>query len=1119
MTYKGKILAVDDTPDSLRLLTDILRREGYEVRSAISGELALRAATGNPPELVLLDVHMPGMDGYEVCRRLKANPATRDVPVIFVTAVSETDAKLQGFNMGAVDYVTKPYQRDELLARVRTHLELNRLRHHLEHLVDERTAELRESAEHVRRSESHFRAYFERSMVGMSATSPEKGLLEVNDTLCAILGYTRDELMRLTWSELTHPDDLAANEILHDRILSGEIEEYTMDKRYIRRDGSLVYACIAARALRRMDGSIDYMVVLIEDITERELQKTEIVAAHERLSTLIEAIPDAVFFNDGEGRLQITNESAKQMFQLHDLPWQGKTEMELADLQPAFRAVYEECLAGNEKAWQAGRLVVGEESLTTEDGLRVIMETRKMPLFGKGGQREGLAIIGRDITERRRAEVELLLYGRALEASVNSIMIVDARRPESPIIYVNPAFTSITGYSADEVLGQNPRLLQGSDRDQPEIENIRSAMREERNGQAILRNYRKDGSLFWNELYVSPVCGDKGEVTHFIGVARDITRRKGYEAELERMANFDTLTGLPNRNLFYDRLSQAVVHAQRTSGIMAAVVLDLDGFNLINDSLGHHAGDLLLQEVARRLSDCVREVDTVARLGGDEFVIVMPRLEKEEDAVAIAEKLLHAFTLFMHCESEKMYVTASIGIAIYPRDGTDADSLFKHADLAMYRAKELGRNRYQFYAPEMNRRATEYLRMGNDLHQALECGEFTLHYQPQVDLQSGRIIGAEALLRWQHPVSGWVSPAVFIPVAEECGMIVPIGTWVLQQACLTAKAWHDQGYHIVIAVNLSARQIREPGFVKVVQDALHAAGLEARYLELELTEGILIEQADFVFTVFRQLREMGVELSIDDFGTGYSSLSYLKRFPIGRLKIDQSFIRDIASDPEDAAIVGAIVSMSRNLKLKVIAEGVETIEQLAFLRQRNCDEIQGYYFSRPLPIADITALLQQKKRLVPAGNDGLQTPVLLLLDDEESVLSSLVRVLRREGYRILKTTSAHEALGMLAVNEVGVIVSDQRMPEMNGVEFLRRAKLLHPNSMRIVLSGYTDLKSVTDAINEGAVYKFLTKPWDDEQLRGRIREAFQSYQIKKEHASLVTQLAAANEALSRTRLK
>jgi diguanylate cyclase (GGDEF)-like protein/PAS domain S-box-containing protein len=1419
MTYKGKILVVDDTPDSLRLLTNLLTEEGYDVRSAISGELALRAATNNPPELVLLDIHMPKMDGYEVCRRLKADPATREVPVIFVSAASETDEKVLGFDIGAVDYITKPYQRNELMARVRTHLDLNRLRHHLENLVDERTVELQQSAEHYRqlfdgatvaialadaetgeildinhamerltgwdkaeligkpqnilhppepeaapvsssfaqhradnkgerletqlltkegtirpvaikashlnlngrsvmigffgdmterkasaarierltklyralsevnqaivhctseaelfqkiccvavefgginmawvgladnankrvvpvascgegkeyldgiqistdagdpfgngptgssirenkpfwshnfpqepatapwlervvifgwkaaaslpllrngvvigafilyanetnafdeearnllvemsmdvsfaldnfdretrreqaqqallRSESHFRAYFERSMVGMAASSSKKGWMEVNEALCTMLGYSRDELMRLTWAELTHPDDLATNEILFNRILSGKIEGYTMDKRFIRKEGTFIDVYLATRAVRHADGSLDYMVALVEDITERKQHEAEIIAAKERLSTLLDAIPDAVVFKDGEGRWLIANEPAKQSFQLHELPWQGKTEMELADLQPAFRAAHEGCRAGDEKAWQAGQLLVGEEQMTDEKGRCAIIETRKMPLFGKQGQRRGLAVIGRDITERRRAEMELRLYGRALDASTNSIVIVDATHAEYPIIYVNPAFTSVTGYSAEEALGQNPRFLQGSDRDQPELENIRSAVREKRNGQAVLRNYRKDGSLFWNELYISPVWGDSGEVTHFIGVERDITQRKGYEAELARMTNFDTLTGLPNRNLFKDRLSQAIVHSHRSSGIIAVAVLDLDGFKLINDSLGHHIGDLLLQEVAHRLSACVREVDTVSRLGGDEFVIAMPELTKAEDAVVIVEKLLQSISASMRCDMQDMYITASIGIAMHSQDGTDADSLLKHADLAMYRAKEQGRNRFQFYAPEMNLRVAECLGLGNDLHRALQHNEFTLHYQPQVDLQNGRIVGVEALLRWQHPVSGWMSPATFIPVAEHCGLIIPIGTWVLQQACLTAKAWHDRGFKIIMSVNLSARQLREPGFVKLVQDALHTAGLEAHYLELELTEGILIEQAEFVFEVFRQLRQIGVGLSLDDFGTGYSSLSYLKRFPISRLKIDQSFICDIVKDPEDAAIVGAIISMARNLKLKVIAEGVETSEQLAFLRKHHCDEIQGYYFSRPLPAADITVMLQQGKMLVPDENTGEQAPVLLLVDDEENILNSLVRVLRRDGYRILKTTSAQEALGMLATNEVGVIVSDQRMPEMNGVEFLRRAKQLHPDSMRIVLSGYTELQSVTDAINEGAVYKFLTKPWDDEQLRDQIREAFQRYEMKKERDALVTQLAAANDELSRAKL-
>ncbi|HXU92978.1 MAG TPA: EAL domain-containing protein [Gallionella sp.] len=582
------------------------------------------------------------------------------------------------------------------------------------------------------------------------------------------------------------------------------------------------------------------------------------------------------------------------------------------------------------------------------------------PVKDRQGRVTGLVLSLLNRTDEKRSEEKLRLFARALEASVNSIAIVDASHPSLPLIYVNPAFTDITGYSAEEALGRNPCFLQGDDRAQPELEEIRRAIREKRDGQAVLRNYRKDGSLLWNELSISPVWDEAGTVTHYIGVARDITRHKGYEAELERLSNFDTLTALPNRSLLRDRLVQAIVHARRDSGIMAVAVVDLDGFKAINDSLGHHVGDLMLQDVARRLSECAREGDTVARQDGDEFVIVMAELAREEDALLVAEKLQAVFLSPIRCDTHELFITASIGIAMYPRDGADAESILKHGDLALHRAKEKGRNGYQFYSPEMNRRVSESLSIGNSLHRALDREEFIIHYQPQIDLRSGRIVGVEALLRWQSPdAGGLVSPAQFIPVAEECGLIVPIGQWVLRQSCLEAKGWHDRGFKITMAVNLSARQFREAGLVEVVRDALDAAGLEAQYLELELTESILIDQAEFVFGILQQLREMGVQLSIDDFGTGYSSLSYLKRFPITRLKIDQSFIRGVVSDSDDAAIVGAIISMAHNLRLKVIAEGVETAEQQDFLRSRQCDEVQGYYFSRPIPARGITDLLQR----------------------------------------------------------------------------------------------------------------------------------------------------------------
>ncbi len=811
------------------------------------------------------------------------------------------------------------------------------------------------SADYAKSAE-RYRKLFDEATDAIAVADAETGvLLDVNQAMEQLTGWSKTELVGESHKMLHPPEPAPVTDSFAQHRSSREGQ--VIETQLVTRDGRIREVEIKASSVE-LNGK-KALMGFFRDITERKQYELELFKSNELLERIFANIRMLIAYMDADFNFIRVNQAYAEADGHDPAYFAGRNHFELFPDRENERIFREVVASGKPYAVYAKPFVYEHN----RDRGVTYWDWTVQPVKDREGRVNGLVLSLLDRTGEKRSEERLRLFGRALEASVNAIMIVDAVRPELPISFVNPAFSAITGYDAEEVLGRNPGFLQGDDREQPELENIRRALRERRNGQAVLRNYRKDGSMFWCELFVSPVWDEAGAVTHFIGVARDITRRKSYEAELERLANFDTLTGLPNRSLLHDRLEQAIVHAHRDAKILAVAVLDIDGFKSVNDSLGHHIGDLMLHEVACRLSECAREGDTVARLGGDEFIIVMPELSKEEDAVVVAEKLLKVFSSPVRCGEHELFITASIGIAMYPRDGEDADSMLKHGDLALYRAKEKGRNGYQFYSPEMNQRVSECLSLGNGLHRALERDEFLLHYQPQLDLRSGEITGVEALLRWRNTESGgMVSPAQFIPVAEECGLIVPIGKWVLRQACLAARTWHDRGFEITIAVNISARQLREAGLVEAVRDALEAAGLEARYLELELTESILIDQAGFVSGVLQQLREMGVQLSIDDFGTGYSSLSYLKRFPITRLKIDQSFVRGVVSDPEDAAIVGAIISMAHNLRLKVIAEGVETAGQRDFLRARQCDEVQGYYFGRPVPAEEITVLLQQGAR-------------------------------------------------------------------------------------------------------------------------------------------------------------
>ena len=435
-------------------------------------------------------------------------------------------------------------------------------------------------------------------------------------------------------------------------------------------------------------------------------------------------------------------------------------------------------------------------------------------------------------------------------------------------------------------------------------------------------------------------------------------QRKQAELKIQHMAQHDTLTGLPNRALLLDRIGQAIAQAQRKRGVLALLFIDLDRFKTVNDSLGHQVGDRLLQSVAQRLEACTRGSDTIARIGGDEFVVLLSDLDEPEDARHVAQKVLDALAAPATIGAHDLKVTPSVGICAYPHDGEDVESLMRNADTAMYHAKQMGRNNFQFFTQAMNDAAQQRLRLENDLRRALERGEFALHYQPLLDVESGAIVGFEALIRWPHPTRGMIPPAQFIPVAEETGLIVPIGEWVLRRACAEARAWHSAGHaQLQVAVNCSAQQFQREDFVRTVASVLRETGLPAGRLDLEITEGVILHHSEEVMARFEALDEMGVRLSIDDFGTGYSSLGYLKRFAIHQLKIDQSFVRDISSDPDDAAIVSAIIAIARSLGLEVIAEGVETSEQLAFLKALGCARAQGYYFSKPLPVGEVTALL------------------------------------------------------------------------------------------------------------------------------------------------------------------
>ncbi|MBI5923669.1 MAG: EAL domain-containing protein [Betaproteobacteria bacterium] len=708
----------------------------------------------------------------------------------------------------------------------------------------------------------------------------------------------------------------------------------------------------------------------------------------------------------------------------------------------------------------------------------------------------GIIINLRDITERKQAEDILRLADRVFRSTIEGIAVTDT---EANIVAVNPAFEAITGYRQAEVLGKNLRLLQSGRQDQAFYRELWAGLLATGQWRGELWNRRKDGEAYPEWLTISTVKDAQGRTTNYVGVFSDISSVKQAQQQIEFLTHHDALTRLPNRALLKDRLNQGIQRAQRESHPLALLYLGLDHFKDINETLGHAMGDSVLREVAQRLVGITRAGDTLARLSGDEFVLL---LEDDEVAqqVAVARKLLELFATPVRIDDQELAVTASIGISLYPDDGIDADTLLKHADRAMHNAKTEGRNTYRFFDPALSAGVLEHLRMEKALRSALAQGQLLLHYQPQVDLYSGEIVALEALLRWQHPDKGLLLPSEFIKLAEETELIVPIGAWVLATACRQLQAWHGAGRAgLRMAINVSALQFTHGALVETMAQVLHDSGLDGRHVELELTESLVMLDFGKTQALLRQLKQLGVWLAIDNFGLGQSSLTYLKHFPIDKLKIDKSFIAGIANDPDDAAIVQAIIAMGHSLGLKLIAEGVETEAQVGYLHRLHCDEIQGFHFSRALPAEAIPALLAARKSLgAPlAAGDGR---VLLLVDDEANILSALKRLLRRDGYQILTAASAEEGLELLARHKVGVLLSDQRMPGMSGTEFLSRVKVMYPNIIRMILSGYTDVNSITEAINRGEVYKFLTKPWEDEPLRAALKEAFMHYETAQDAA-------------------
>lgn len=912
-------LIVDDHEENRYLLRSLLAANGFEVSEAENGTAALEGARLKPPDIVISDLLMPMMDGYTLLREWKADRQLHEIPFIVYTATyTQSEDERLARDLGADAFLIKPTEPDVFLQRLERVL----------NKTDQQEPEPRQPQTEGEEAERRYSQALVRKLEQRSAELARR-IEELQSAKAQI-----QRLNRL-YSALSSINQLIVHASSQQELLDGacriavERGGFTLSwVGLLEDDGKTVR--LAAR-----HGGDDEM-----------FRRASPFVIEPPLST-----PGEIAI--GEDRTFLSNDLVAESSISRIRPLLEEYGLHAAAACPLHvngQAIGVMCLYANETGFFDSSLTKLVEEVVSD--LSYALEN-----YHRESMRQEAEASLKSAEEFNR------LSRRVIEASPSGVMITSMEQTDAPLIYVNSAFERITGYSRQEVLGRNPRFLYDDDHDQRGLISIRNAIEQQREGEAVLRYYRKDGTLFWNELTIAPVLDEDGTASHFVGIINDITDRKRYEEQLEQQYSQDTLTGLASRNLLQDRVEQAMAAAKHDGHGIALIFIDLNQFKRINDSLGRSAGDSVLCEVAKRLQQMVNPHDTVARLSSDEFVILLTDCEDPDELPGRANAMLKSFEHPFDVAGREMNITASLGISVFPGNGEDYNTLLRNADIAMYRAKEVGTNQFRFYTEDMNASALERVDMESRLRQAVEESRMMLYYQPVIDLKSTGVTGAEALLRW-YENGRWIGPDEFVPLAEDTGLIIPLGQWVLEEAARQAKRWYDDGLDLCIAVNLSARQFRDPHLADHIRAALEQADVPAKYLRLEITESVIMDSAAHAANILRELQSMGLGISIDDFGTGYSSLAYLRRFPIDQFKIDRSFIHDLDQHSEGEAIVNAIIRLARSLGLGTVAEGVETETQRDYLSQAGCDLAQGFLYSKALPADEFARWFEQHQKKV-----------------------------------------------------------------------------------------------------------------------------------------------------------
>jgi len=1065
------ILIVDDHVLNREFLMTLLGYGGYRLIEAADGAEGLKMALADKPDLVISDILMPNMDGYEFVTRMHDHPDTADVPVIFYTATyREREALAVAQSCGVRWVLPKPSDPDVIMRTVQE--ALGQEPTPVAEVDDDEPALVPElpQEKRLRDIDDQVAGYLD------ELESSSQLITRMANEPAAVDANTED-LSRMTQRLSSSLSSLQAVSLRLTALIELGIElGAERDPRALLEIGCRVaqnicvskYACIGV--LDNEGVALAYYASCGAGVPIHEIAQNPRAGV---LGGLLEQrIPCRINDLDGTPFNVGLPASHPPVHTFLGVPIASRERIHgwlyLVDKLGAdgFSEV-DERVAATVAAQLAGAY----------ENLQLYEEIKR-----------NHAQLTLDMNARIRLDEDLRRFRLAMDATADAIFLVD--RAGMCFVDVNATACRMLGFEREDFLQVGPnKVVEG---DLVKLEELYEKLLsgDQSGAMTELLLQCRDGSPLAVEVQRRTLRSGSSWI--LVAVARDITERKEAEQRLLKLAHFDTLTGLPNRSQFNDSLTHSLRQAAEHHWSLAVLFLDVDRFKNVNDTLGHTIGDELLRQFSSRLVDCLRVRDTIGRFGGDEFAAILMLPEGAQNAVVVVDKIRETLRKPFDLKGHEVTVTASIGIAVFPDDGADPDSLIQYADTAMYRAKEAGRDAFRFFTAEMNAQSMARLELENALRRAIENEEFVLHFQPKVNIASGRISGAEVLLRWQRPGHGVVSPALFIPILEETGLIVRVGNWVINEACRKIAHWRRSSAGAVhLSVNVSGIQFFVGGLEEEVLRAIKEHDISPELLELELTESSLMSNAEETITVLQNLKALGIKISIDDFGTGYSSLAYLKRFPIDKLKIDIAFVREVTSNPDDAAIVLAIINMAHSLKLDVIAEGVEKDAQLAYLRRHGCDEMQGYYFSRPLPEHEFEAMLRDGRTLqAPEDEQPTEQPTLLIVDDDAFMLDVLTDFLSQDGYRILTAQTAAEGFDILARHRVQVILCDQCMPLMSGTEFMERVKNLCPDTFRIMLSAYADLTPIMAAINHGAIDRFYTKPWKGAALRENIREGF-----------------------------